>query len=164
MNGETYTIEKVPTFLLYDALSWCMKNEQPHATFYMTFEQSRWEVIASPAAIYAELERRKTEIVIWSDCCNCGAPTDGRCYFREDEPLCPRCYWVIMKALAARRDPPTVYDPRRNKDEAGPGSIMVTSPPPKKLNAAPVLKESQEEIASRLGVSVETLLDSGYFD
>ena|SRR5215831_7769582 len=151
----TYTLQMVPTFLLYDALSWCIKHKQNHARFYQTYEGSRTELKATPIEIHTELQARKDESFTRL-CVVCGEPADGRCYFVSYQQLCPSCYWNTLKSLYVNPVNPAPQTPK-----VTPSNLIEM---PKKSQEKVSLQETEEDIAERLGVSVEVLRETGYFD
>lgn len=150
-----YTLDRVSTFLLYDALSWCIKNRKDQANFFRRNPEGvRDDIFATPREIKEELARRESEVLDNSIICvNCGNPADGRCYFHERDQLCPACYWTILKNIAAGNIPMKSVQ----------GTVIDISKAKKKLEKVQ-LEETREEIASRIGLPVETLEETGFFD
>lgn len=73
------------------------------------------------------------------------------------EPLCEPCYWTVLKNMRGSTPAEPVAPPKR-------GNVLMmpdfrTEQPSKELR-----EETPEEIAARLGVTLDVLQASGYFD
>lgn len=152
-----YAIERVPTFLLHDGISWCRKNNRARVRFFLSVNGIREDIIVTPDIILAEIIRRQNEpknpLI---HCASCGAEADGRCYFVLQEPLCEPCYWTVLKSMRDGTPQPIAGSPRRDN---------VIEMPVKGLPPVSVpSEETPEQIAARLGVSLDVLQASGYFD
>lgn len=148
-----YSIEQVPGFLLYDGISWCRKHNRAQVRFFRTVDNVREDIIVTPAAILAEIIRRQSEITPITRCVSCGAETDGRCQFTASEPLCEPCYWAVILSLHGGQPVAPVK-----------GKVLMMPSVQKGQAQIESHEETPEEVAARLGVSLDVLQASGYFD
>lgn len=150
-----YSIDKVPTFLLYDALSWMIKTGANKTLFYRAQDGKKEESVADAEEIKSELERREQEIPDFSiSCQRCGEHTDGRTVWGEPprKPICAKCYFSNLAELAG----------------GSPEKVLSFEDKAKKIHkyAEKIIQhtETREETAQRLGVPVEVLEENGYFE
>ena len=108
----------------------------------------REDCIATAIMIKEELRRREFESADMSIKCQfCGLITDGRTVWGNPprQPVCPVCYFARVRGL--------VSDIEEN------ANMRNT-----KAMAMPPVQESREDIAKRMGISLEMLEANGYFD